>query len=66
MKNGHTPKEFAYAIAIDALRMAYQNKYHELDDLTPGEQQQTRNHIVKLHTKLADTANLNVLPLKDT
>jgi hypothetical protein len=58
MKNGYTPRQFAYAIAIDALRHAFENKFGELDDLTPSEKEKTKLHIFKLASALAETTKL--------
>lgn len=58
MKNGYTPRQHAYAIAIDALRNAYENKFGELDDLTPSEKEKTKLQIFKLASALAETTRL--------
>jgi hypothetical protein len=58
MKNGYTPREFAHSIAIDALRNAYENKFGELDELTPSEKEKAKLQIFKLASTLAETTNL--------
>lgn len=59
MKNGFTPREYAHALAIDALSNAYHNSLGELDELSPAEQEAARNAILRLHDSLADKAKLD-------
>lgn len=61
MKNGYTPKEFAYSMAIDHLLDMYSAHAYWLDDknLTEVNIKQVREQISKLHKKLADTAKLD-------
>lgn len=63
MKNGYTPKEFAHATAIAALRLAHMNKRGELDELTEREKQRVRVQIDRLITRLATAAHLEVTPI---
>jgi len=63
MKNGYTPKEYAHAIAIDALGIAHTNKFGELDGLTPSETRHVQEHIERLRTRLADQAKLDLGPI---
>ena len=37
MKNGYTPRQYAYVIAIDSLFDAERNRSGELDELTESE-----------------------------
>jgi hypothetical protein len=59
MKNGFTPKEYAYSIAADALFNAFHNRFGELDGLTPVQAKQASEQIDKLRTKLLDAAKLD-------
>jgi hypothetical protein len=60
MKNGYTPKQYAYALAIDALYNAEQNREGELADLTPSERAKAIEQIRLLRLRLADQINLEV------
>jgi hypothetical protein len=60
MKNGYTPRQYAHAMAIDALNNAWQNKFGELDGLTPSEERETKIHLKLLMFVLADEAKLDV------
>jgi hypothetical protein len=60
MRNGYTPRQYAHALAIDALKNAHQNKFGELDDLTPAEQREAKNHLELLMSTLADKAKLEI------
>ena len=60
MKNGYTPKEFAYSIAIDALVDTLQNKFGALDDLTPADRVNVKVQLNRLIETLADKAKLDV------
>ncbi len=63
MKNGYTPRQYAHALAIDALKNAYTNKFGELDVLTPAESKKAQLHIKLLMFMLADEAKLDVSSL---
>ena len=60
MKNGYTPKEFAYSMAIDHLLDMYSAHAYWLDDknLSDVNINQVREQIAILHKKLAATAKL--------
>lgn len=59
MKNKYTPKEYAHAIAVDALIHALQNKFGELDDLTPADRVNLKVQLRRLIERLADEAKLD-------
>lgn len=63
MKNGYTPREYAYSIAVDALGAAILNRLGELDMLTQSEQNQTVEQLRKLRVQLADRVKLDILPV---
>jgi hypothetical protein len=66
MKNKYTPKEYAHALAIDALIHALQNKFGELDDLTPADRVNLKVEMRRLVERLADEAKLDyVIPQHD-
>lgn len=59
-----TPREMAYAIAVDALYVAAAYQEHPmLADLTPAQKQRSLEQIKKLHSKLADAAKLDTTPI---
>ena len=60
MKNGYTPKQYALTIAIDGLVYAIQNRFGELDDLTPKERTDTIKQMNKLIESLASKGKLDV------
>lgn len=67
MKNGYTPKQFAYTVAIDQLYSVYNQKGGWLDsasDLTEADKIEVRKQIAKLHKKLAETVNLEINELE--
>ena len=61
MKNGYTPKEFAYSIAVDALLSAINNDLGELDGLTNSQKIKAIEQLNKLRVQLADKVNLEIL-----
>jgi len=63
MKNGYTPRQYAHALAIDALKNAYKNTFGELDDLPSAEAEKAKLHIKLLMFMLADEAKLDVSSL---
>ena len=63
MKNGFTPKEYAYAIAIDALYHAIKNKDREIDDVTKSEQNKVIEQMKKLREILAQKSKLDITPI---
>jgi len=63
MKNGFTPKEYAYAVAIDALYHAINNKDREIDDVTESEQNKVIDQMKKLREVLAQKSNLDITPI---
>lgn len=67
MKNGYTPTEAAYSIAIDWLKAAYEEQTSDLEDLTANktERRKVREAIRKLHSRLATDAHLDCLPLEE-
>lgn len=60
MKNGYTPKQFAYSIAVDALVNTLQNKFGALDDLTSADRVNLKVQLNRLIETLADEAKLDV------
>lgn len=62
MKNGFTPKEYAYSVAIDALHRAMHNMMDELYGLNETEKKHAIKHMIKLQAKLADTVKLDIGP----
>ena len=63
MKNGFTPKEYAYAVAIDALYHAIKNKDREIDDVTESEQNKVIDQMKKLREVLAQKSKLDITPI---
>ena len=63
MKNGFTPKEYAYAVAIDALYYAIKNKDREIDDVTESEQNKVIDQMKKLREVLAQKSKLDITPI---
>ena len=61
MKNGYTPRQYAFALAIDALRNASLNRFGELDELNPTEQIKTKYQIQLLIEALAEKTKLETL-----
>ena len=61
MNNGYTPRQFAHALAIDALVSAVKNRQGELDDLEPHEVTRVQDAILKLKERLAERANLDAI-----
>lgn len=61
MKNGYTPREFAYSIAIDQLHHVM--KGIELgqydDELTPSEQKEVVSAMTRLRFSLVEKAKLD-------
>jgi hypothetical protein len=60
MKIGYTPRQYAHALAIDALKNAIANRFGELDDLTPAEEEKTKHQLNLLMSTLADKAKLEI------
>ena len=60
MNNGYTPRQFAHALAIDALNSAVKNRQGELDDLAPHEITKVQDALLKLREVLAERAALDV------
>jgi hypothetical protein len=67
MKNGYTPKQFAYALIIDYIDGIYRDGAHWMDDkdLTNSNIEMVKRHLSTLHTKLVDEAKLDTLPLRN-
>ena len=65
MKNGYTPKEYAYSMAIDHLQQLWKNTDYWSDDehLSEANIKQVKEQIAKLRIKLADTAKLDTTSL---
>jgi hypothetical protein len=65
MKNGYTPKEFAYSMAIDHLQQLWKNTdyWSDYEQLTEANIKQVKEQIAKLRSKLADTAKLDTTSL---
>ena len=63
MKNGYTPKEFAYAMAINGIDSAFQDRAGELDGLTPGDRKLAREQLIKLREELAARVSFDLGPL---
>lgn len=61
MKNGYTPREYAYSIAVDALLSAINNDAGELDDLTDSQKIKAIEQFTKLRVQLANKVNLEIL-----
>jgi hypothetical protein len=61
MKNGYTPRQYAYAVAIDALKEAFDDRFDELANLPESERQAARQAIIKLKNQLADRAKLDIV-----
>ena len=60
MNNGYTPRQFAHALAIDALISAVKNRRGELDDLEPHEVGKVQDALLRLKDMLAERAALDV------
>ena len=65
MKNGYTPKEYAYSMAIDHLQQLWKHTDYWADDehLSEANIKQVKEQIAKLRIKLADTAKLDTTSL---
>ena len=63
MKNGFTPKEYAYSVAMDALYYAIKNKDREVDDITESEQNKVIDQMKKLREVLAQKSKLDITPI---
>ena len=65
MKNGYTPKEFAYSMAVDHLERLWKHTDFWTDEeyLTKANVKQVKEQIAKLRSKLADTAKLDTTSL---
>ena len=61
MKNGYTPKEYAYSIAVDALQGAINNVGGALESLTASEKEKAIEQFQKLRVQLADKVKLDIL-----
>lgn len=61
MKNGYTPKEYAYSIAVDALQGAINNVGGALDSLTASEKEKAIEQFQKLRVQLANKVKLDIL-----
>lgn len=63
MKNGYTPKQFAYSVVVDALyeRMKGIQLGHYDEELTPSNQKQTLEQMRKLREQLANKAKLDLV-----
>jgi iron uptake system EfeUOB component EfeO/EfeM len=66
MKNGYTPKEFAYSIAVEHLFNIYHDRDGWLDDqeITESDRKKVKEQIAKLHKKLAEVVNLETSDLE--
>jgi hypothetical protein len=70
-KNGYTPREAAYAIVIDWIRVIYNEGTVDIDDMSTthlGNQSEAfkkelKRQLVILHDKLLSKSNLDGLPL---
>lgn len=60
MNNGYTPRQFAHALAIDALMSAVKNRQGELDDLAPHEVIKVQDALLRLRDMLAERSALDV------
>lgn len=60
MHNGYTPRQYAHALAIDALVSAVKNRQGELDGLEPHEIVRVQDAILKLKDALAQRSALDV------
>lgn len=60
MKNGYTPREFAYSVAIDQLHYVMKGitSGHYDDELTPSEQKEVVSAMTRLRLSLVDKAKL--------
>jgi len=63
MKNGFTPKEYAYSVAMDALYHAIKNKDREVNDITESEQNKVIDQMKKLREVLAQKSKLDITPI---
>jgi hypothetical protein len=63
MKNGYTPREYAYSIAIDALHAALRNREDVMEGFTRQEMQDSIMQINKLMLSLADKVKMDVTPV---
>ena len=61
MKNGYTPKAYAYAIAINVLNGAIIERYNDPQDVTPSENRLVIDQLRKLRERLATDAKLDYL-----
>lgn len=59
MKNGFTPRQYAYTVATDALFYAEHNRFGELDELTPAERLAVIDQLQKLRAALQTKARLD-------
>jgi hypothetical protein len=60
MKNGYTPRQYAYALAIDGLSEAFNSRFGELENLPHAEVEKVRLAIIKLKAELAEKGKLDV------
>ena len=67
MKNGYSPKEFAYALIIDYIEGIYRDGAHWMNDkdLSNANIEMVKKHLRDMHTKLTDEARLDALPLRN-
>jgi len=67
MKNGYSPKEFAYALIIDYVEGIYRDGARWMDDkdLSNANIEMVKKHLRDMHTKLSDEARLDALPLRN-
>ena len=67
MKNGYTPKQFAYALIIDYIDVIYRDGAHWMDnkDLTNANIEMVKQHLSDLHKKLVDKTKLDTVPLRN-
>ena len=66
-KDGYTPKETAYAVAIGWLDNAYHGATQDVEcfDERPHVQKQIKRQIAKLHNKLLRKSNLDGIELEE-
>jgi hypothetical protein len=60
MKNGYTPKEYAYTVAIDALFYAIKNKDREIVGVTETQKNKAVDQMKKLIEVLAQKSKLDI------
>jgi len=61
VKNGYTPREFAYSVAVDHLHYVMKAILlgHYDDELTPSEQKEVVSAITRLRFSLVEKAKLD-------